>query len=287
MPIDPNFQKKRKKVGKEKGIAIWGPADPPEKLGIRGTYVAVDWDLCTGCGVCLEVCPQQLYEWVETSGHPTSEKKAFPARESDCMECYKCEDKCPVQAIRIVHGATGSENLLEWLSFISAFLQPIGGTIYGVLFGPSLGFQELFYVGWVVLVLGFLLVLSSLVYFSKRGKPAEGRGIMGTTVLVESGTYGIVRHPQFLGIALMMCASILVSQHWLFALMSVPLIASLPKWTKDSEAHLIAKFGDDYKRYMQKVPRMNLFLGILRLLRRRRKHSQEENANSTRDKDVE
>ena len=75
LPIDAYFQKNRKKVGKEKGIAIWGPVDPPEKLGIHGTHVAIDWDICTGCGVCLEVCPQQLYEWAETSGHPTSGKK--------------------------------------------------------------------------------------------------------------------------------------------------------------------------------------------------------------------
>ncbi len=212
-----------------------------------------------------------MFEWVETSGHPTSEKKAFPAREPDCLECYKCEIKCPVQAIKIVHSATGWQNLLEWLSFFSAFLQPIGGTIYGVLFGPSLGLQALFYVGWIVLVLGFLLVLSSLICFSKRGKPAEGKGIMGTTVLVESGPYSIVRHPQFLGVTLMVCASFLVSQHWLFALLGVPLIASFPKWIKDSEKHLIAKFGDDYKRYMEKVPRMNFLLGIIRLLRRREK----------------
>ncbi len=45
MPIDPDFQKNREKVGKEEGIAIWGPVDPPKKLGIRGTYVAVDWDI--------------------------------------------------------------------------------------------------------------------------------------------------------------------------------------------------------------------------------------------------
>jgi protein-S-isoprenylcysteine O-methyltransferase Ste14 len=29
----------------------------------------------------------------------------------------------------------------------------------------------------------------------------------------------------------------------------------------------IEKFGDDYKRYMQKVPRMNLLVGVIRLLR--------------------
>ena len=270
LPIDPDFQKKRKEVGKEKGIAIWGPVDPPQKLGIRGTFVAVDWDICTGCGICLEICPKQLFEWVGTSGHTTSKKKAFPARELDCVQCFMCEVKCPVKAIITAYpGLTGWLNLLAWLSFISAFLQPIGGILYGVLFGPLLGLQALFYAGWVVLVLGFLFVLSSLIYFRKRGKPIEGRGIMSTTVLVESGTYGIVRHPQFLGVVLMVCASILVSQHWLFALLGVPLIASLPKWIQDAEEHLTAKFGDDYKRYMKRVPRMNLLLGIIRLLRKK------------------
>jgi len=272
LPIDPKFQKKRKKVGKEEGVAVWGPVDPPEKLGIRGTYVAVDWDICTGCGVCLEVCPKQLYEWMGTSDHPVSEKKAFPARELDCVLCYKCETKCPVQAIRIVYpGLTGWLNWLAWLTFPLLFLQLGGGIIYVVLFGPSLGLQALFYVGWVVLVFGFLFVLSSLICFSKRGKPVEGRGIMYTTVLVESGTYGIVRHPQFLGVVLMVCASILVSQHWLFVLIGVPLIVSMSKWIQEAEEHLIAKFGDDYRRYMEKVPRMNLVLGVIRLLQRRKR----------------
>jgi NAD-dependent dihydropyrimidine dehydrogenase PreA subunit len=69
MSIDPDFQKNRKKVGKEEGIAIWGPVLPPERLGIRGTNVAVDWDICTGCGECLEVCPVDLYEWRDTPRH--------------------------------------------------------------------------------------------------------------------------------------------------------------------------------------------------------------------------
>ena len=274
MPIDPDFQKKRERVEKEEGVAVWGPVDPPEKLGIRGTYVAVDWDLCTGCGVCLKVCPQQLYEWMETSGHPVSEKKAFPARESDCGQCYKCETQCPVQAIRIVYpGLTGWLNFLAWLTFPLLFLQLIGGIIYGVLYGPSLGLQALFYVGWVVLVSGGLLVLTSLIYFSKRGKPVEGRGLMRTTVLVESGTYAIVRHPQFLGFILMMCAPILVSQHWLFVIISVPLIVPMFKWIKEAERNLVAKFGDDYRRYMEKVPRINLVLGVVRLMQRRKREA--------------
>ena len=150
MPIDPKFQKNRKKVGREKNIAIWGPVDPPEKLGIRGTYVAVDWDLCTGCGVCLKVCPQQVYEWVETVGHPTSDKKAFPAREPECVQCYKCETQCPTQAIRIVFYPSSGQGPTGWLFSLFAYfslLLPIVGIGYGILFGPFCGIQLLFYVG--------------------------------------------------------------------------------------------------------------------------------------------
>jgi protein-S-isoprenylcysteine O-methyltransferase Ste14 len=36
-----------------------------------------------------------------------------------------------------------------------------------------------------------------------------------------------------------------------------------------SDERNIEKFGDDYKRYMQRVPRMNPLLGVFRLLRRK------------------
>ena len=267
LPIDTNFQKNRKKVGKEKGVTVWGPVNPPETLGIRGSNVAVDWDICTGCGVCLEICPKQLYEWMETSNHPVSEKKAFPGRESDCVQCYECETKCPVQAIRIVYGPTG------WLTYLAAYLffvQTIGGIIYGVVFGPSLGLQSLFYVGWVALVVALFFFCSLIVYFRKEGKPGEGKSLMNTTVLVESGTYGIIRHPYILGSILMMCAAILISQHWLAAIVGVPVSACFYLGAVKEEKGLMVKFGDDYRRYMEKVPRMNFLLGLIRFLRRRK-----------------
>ena len=246
---------------------------PPEKLGIHGTYVAIDWDICTGCGICLEVCPQQLYEWMETSDHPISEKKAFPARESDCVQCYKCETKCPAQAIRIVFYPSSFQGLTGWLASLAAylfFLQTIGGIIYGVLFGPSLGLQTLFYVGWVILPVALLFFFSIAIYFKREGRPGEGKSLMDTTVLVDSGTYAIVRHPQVLGSILLMSASILISQHWLAAIVGVPIIVWMYFQEVKAEKGLIVKFGDDYKRYMQKVPRMNFVLGIIRLLRRKK-----------------
>ena len=102
LPIDSDFQKNRKKTGEQEGVAIWGPMEPPKKLGIRGTNVAVDWDICEGNGICLEVCPVQLYEWRNTPGHPKSDKKTFPARQEECIQCLACETQCPVQAIKII-----------------------------------------------------------------------------------------------------------------------------------------------------------------------------------------
>lgn len=36
------------------------------------------------------------------------------------------------------------------------------------------------------------------------------------------------------------------------------------------EQNNIAKFGDEYRRYMQEVPGLNILIGVFRLLRRRR-----------------
>ena len=276
MPIDSDFQKNMKKVGKKEGIAIWGPMDPPKKLGIRGTYVAVDWDICEGCGTCLEVCPVHVYEWMETSGHPTSERKAFPARESKCVQCYTCETKCPSQAIRVTFG--GPPGWEGWIAILM-LAQIIVGIVYGTLFGPYLSIEILRYIGWVVGVISLPFFLSPMIYFTKRGMPGKGKALMDTTVVVDSGTYGIVRHPQILGCMLLMSASILVSQHWLSAIIGVPIIVWSYIEVLKEEKGLIMKFGDDYKSYMQKVPRIDFLLGIIKLLKRKREkvNHQEEN----------
>jgi NAD-dependent dihydropyrimidine dehydrogenase PreA subunit len=267
MPIDPEFQKNRKKVGKEEGITIWGPVDPPQTLGIRGTYVAVDWDLCIGCGVCLEVCPALVYEWRPTFNHPTSDKKPFPAKATKCMCCYQCEKQCPVHAIRVIFG--GPQSPFDMLASYLVMAQLIGGPLYGLVFGPYLGLTTPFYVGWLVFATSFPFFFSPVLYFKPRGKPAEGKGLMDTTVIVESGMYGIVRHPQYLGALLTLCASMLIAQHWAFALMGIYVVWITPKWIREADANLIAKFGEAYRRYMEKVPRINLVLGLIRLLRRK------------------
>ena len=100
-PIDQKFKEKRQVTGTFQGVKVWGPIDPPGQLGIWGENVCVDFDICIADGACIEACPVNVYEWLDTPGHPASEKKTFQAREKDCIFCLACENVCPPQAIKI------------------------------------------------------------------------------------------------------------------------------------------------------------------------------------------
>jgi NAD-dependent dihydropyrimidine dehydrogenase PreA subunit len=94
LPIDPNFQANRIPTRYE-NFTIWKSTS--SKLGIYGTDVAVDFDLCIGDGACIEVCPVNVFDW-QGAG---KDRKAMPARERDCIYCFGCEAVCPKYAIRV------------------------------------------------------------------------------------------------------------------------------------------------------------------------------------------
>lgn len=102
--IDVNFRNNRQVAGEHIEHKVWGPVNAPELLGIHGTAVAVDFDICVADGACIEACPVNVFEWFETPGHPASEKKADPTRESECIFCMACETVCPPVAIKITQG---------------------------------------------------------------------------------------------------------------------------------------------------------------------------------------
>src|ERR671914_434303 len=100
-PIDAKFKENRQAVWTYQGIKGWGPIYPPRQIGIWGQDVCIDFDICVADGACIEACPVNVYEWLETPGHPASDKKAFMIREKDCIFCMACENVCPPQAVKI------------------------------------------------------------------------------------------------------------------------------------------------------------------------------------------
>ena len=104
--------------------------------------------------------------------------------------------------------------------------------------------------------------------FPKEGGSHQGESIVHTKLLVNSGIYGVVRHPQYLGFMLFVLALVLLSQHWLSVLSWIPGSTLFYRDVQREEQMSLEKFGDAYKRYMEQVPRMNLVLGLITVIRR-------------------
>ena len=136
--------------------------------------------------------------------------------------------------------------------------------------------QPAYIAGWVVWSVGMILVISPMVMFPRRGEVAKGKSFVHTTRLVETGIYGVVRHPQYLGgILAVFLTTLLWYPHWLFAVLGVAGTAVVYAGCILEDRRMVQKFGDEYEDYMRRVPRVNLILGIIRLFRDRLKNPQE------------
>jgi len=123
-------------------------------------------------------------------------------------------------------------------------------------------------IGWIVCAGGMVLVMAPIVMFPRRGGVSKGKSFVSTTRLVDTGIYAIVRHPQYTGGVLsIFLTTLLWYPHWLFGVLGVAGTVVVYLGCREEDKLLIKKFGDDYKGYMQRVPRMNFLLGSIRLLR--------------------
>ncbi|MBP7137854.1 MAG: 4Fe-4S binding protein [Syntrophaceae bacterium] len=58
--------------------------------------LALDSQKCTGCGMCLEVCPHGVFK-MNGQGLQIADRNA-------CMECGACSRNCPAGAISVQSG---------------------------------------------------------------------------------------------------------------------------------------------------------------------------------------
>ena len=129
--------------------------------------------------------------------------------------------------------------------------------------------KVLFYIGWIIWAFGMVLVMAPIIVFPRRGGVAKGKSFVHTTRLVGSGIYAVVRHPQYLGgILSIFVATPLLYQHWLFVVLGIPGAILVYLGARQEDKGLIEKFGEEYKHYMQSVPRMDILTGVIRLVRR-------------------
>ena len=126
---------------------------------------------------------------------------------------------------------------------------------------------------WIKII-GFILFIPSA-YFEwtshemlKHEANPKGGKLDATTVLVDSGIYGIVRQPMTLGMAVWSIALIFVFQSVLSLILGFACVLCFWLSAKKEGEHNISKFGEAYKEYIQKVPMWNVISGVTKQKRK-------------------
>lgn len=129
----------------------------------------------------------------------------------------------------------------------------------------------LLYLGWTTFAFSMAIGMMARLAFQEKGKAPSGESWLHTTIVVDNGIYAVTRHPIYLSGILFILSLVFICQHWLCLIFSMPTIAFFYLSMGQEERSNIEKFGDDYKRYMSKVPRMNILLGVIRVMRRKKR----------------
>ena len=137
----------------------------------------------------------------------------------------------------------------------------------------SLYIPLLYYSGWVIWIFSLYFAFISFFTFKKRGGVEKGKSYLHTTKVVKHGPYALIRHPQYLGGILFSISITLWNPVWFNIIFSVLIIILIYQWTYTEDKKLIAKFGRDYEVYKKEVPRLNPFIGLIKLLLEKKKNS--------------
>ena len=64
--------------------------------------MAVNYDWCKGCGICISFCPKDCFD-ISSIGQPLMNRLAV------CTKCMQCVFRCPDYCITIVETANAPE----------------------------------------------------------------------------------------------------------------------------------------------------------------------------------
>jgi protein-S-isoprenylcysteine O-methyltransferase Ste14 len=160
-----------------------------------------------------------------------------------------------------------SKTYVSWREWIPSYIFS-AILIFQILFTfftyASLRNETLVNVGWGIMTISAIFGWIPIITFRKKGGVSKGKSYIQTKILVDSGIYAIVRHPQYLAGILMSLALVFLSQHWLIAILFIPVTLCIYGDSFRADRNLVKKFGDKYENYMDDVSGLNPLKGILR-----------------------
>lgn len=129
-------------------------------------------------------------------------------------------------------------------------------------------------INWMKLA-GFIALIPVIVLWPlpvftlrKYGDINTNGSFMATSQLVEKGIYKVIRHPQYLGFMFLNASLALINQGIITFIVAILSIVFLIAGIKEEEHFLTEQFGDEYLQYQKRVPSIDLFTGIFRLIKR-------------------
>jgi len=152
--------------------------------------------------------------------------------------------------------------LLAWLASLVTISLPLVTQFLARGYDPYLRGA-----GVLLLLLAAVFIFAPFYLLTKYGGK-DGQTYMQTRIVVDRGLYAITRHPQYLGYMLFACGFALLSQHWAAVLLATVGASLFYMQAVKEERYCLAQLGEPYKQYLQRVPRFNFILGIIRLLQR-------------------
>ncbi|MGA2407228.1 MAG: isoprenylcysteine carboxylmethyltransferase family protein [Bacteroidales bacterium] len=106
-------------------------------------------------------------------------------------------------------------------------------------------------VSWILLILSAYVVITGYLLLKRKGKPDSN--FENTSLLVKSGIYGYIRHPLYLSVFLLGIGVMLKNPQVAQLILGVINLLAVYITAHIEEKEMMAKFGDDYKAYMQET----------------------------------
>ncbi len=105
-------------------------------------------------------------------------------------------------------------------------------------------------------------------HLARYGKPKPGDAFFETTQVADKGVYGLVRHPQYLGYMLLVVGFASINPHPLTLGLAGAAVAFFYLQCVVEERFCLERMGTAYGEYKKRVPRINVVLGLYRIVRR-------------------
>jgi protein-S-isoprenylcysteine O-methyltransferase Ste14 len=135
--------------------------------------------------------------------------------------------------------------------------------VFGVF--NEAGWDLVMYIGWVIWAISLIFGFVPIFTLKRKGKVEKGKSYVHTKVIVDTGIYSVIRHPQYTAGIYFSLALVLWAQNWIILALGVVVIPSVYIDIVMADQHELEKFGDDYKKYMERVPRANFIWGIIKV----------------------